>query len=101
MIKQQAMDKRIARLKNNNIMNLCDMHMEQNTKNMFQYAMIKTNSTVISSILNGNELDPENFILSIRESALKLIDEYKSAIEDIEDIIYSAEIIKENLKISE
>lgn len=95
------MDKKIARLKNNNIMNLCDMHMEQNTKNMFQYALIKTNSTVISSILNGNELDPNNFILSIRESALKLIDEYKSAIEDIEDIIYSTEIIKENLKISE
>lgn len=95
------MDKRIARLKNNNIFNICDMHMEQNTKNMFQYALIKTNSTVISSILNGNEIDPENFILSIRESTLKLIDEYKNAIEDLEDIIYSADIIKQNLKISE
>lgn len=92
------MDKRLAKLKNNNIFNLCDMHMEHNAKIMFQYAMIKTNSTVISSILNGNELDPESFITSIRESALQLIDEYKNAIEDLEDIIYSAEIAQENLK---
>lgn len=95
------MDKRLAKLKNNNIFNLCDMHMEQNTKLMFQYAMIKTNSTVISSILNGNEIDPESFITSIRESAMQLIDEYKSVIEDLEDIIYSSEIIQDNLKIYE
>ena len=75
------------------------MHMEQNAKNMYQYAMIKTNSTVISSIINGNELEPENFIVSIKESALSLIDEYKSKIEDLEDIIYSAEIVQENLTI--
>lgn len=95
------MDKRIARLKNNNIFNLCDMHMEHNTKLMFQYAKMKTNSIVINSIITGNDVDTESFITSIRESALQLIDEYKNAIEDLEDIIYSTEIVQENLKIIE
>lgn len=95
------MDKRLAKLKNNNIFNLCDMHMEKNNKIMFQYAKIKTYSVAISSIISGNKIEPDSFILSIRESALKLIDEYKSEIEDLEDIIYSAEMVQENLKIIE